>query len=191
MKSNSGIVDKEISQLGNVDQIREIIFGSQAREVKTQFEKLENSMKLMQEDFRRKLEQQERDNTSKISNEVDVLTRKIKNIVTQQQEEFDDIKDNALKQQKRIQNLLDVLEDELNNKNDLLQKQLEENRQEQRSQRELLKEELLESLNTQVSELEEVKLSRDDAADIMMEAAMQLKGGKLDQQLSISQLQAE
>ena len=47
MSKNSGVKTEEnISELGNVDQIREILFGSQSRELSRKFEKIENSINL-------------------------------------------------------------------------------------------------------------------------------------------------
>ena len=46
--------------------------------------------------------------------------------------------------------------------------------------------EILTILNSKFSEISEVKLSRDDAADIFMEAAMSMKGTKINQQLSLT-----
>ena len=187
MQNSKKSVENDISQLGNVDQIREILFGAQSRDVKRQFEKLENSIKTMQEETRKKLEQQQNDTNAKLNNEVETLSRKIKNMLTQQQEEFSDVKDNALKQEKRMQNALDIVNDELSTKHDRLQQDLEESKNTLRFEIELLKEELFEVLEDRVTQLGEIKLSRDDAADIMMEAAMQIKGTKINQQLAMPQ----
>ena len=45
MKDNIQKNHSDIGQLGNVDQIREILFGSQTRELNKRFEKIENDFK--------------------------------------------------------------------------------------------------------------------------------------------------
>jgi len=181
--------NNDISQLGNVDQIREILFGSQEREVQEKFDKLENSINSMNEQIRKKIEQTQTELHSKMKNEIESINRKIKNMTSHQQDEFADVRDSALKQEKRMQNALDIVEDELNAKNEQLQKQQSENNTALHSEMENLKNELLKIINTKVTELGTNKLSRDDAAAIMMEAAMAMKGTQLNQQLSLSNIE--
>jgi hypothetical protein len=181
--------DNDISQLGNVDQIREILFGSQSRELKERFDKLEDSIKSIHEEMRKKIEQSQLEFNSRIESEVEAISRKIKNITTQQQDEFADVRDSALKQEKRLQNALDIVEEELNAKREQLQKQQAENNIALRAQMDTLSDELLLALDNKISQLGLTKLSRDDAADILMEAAMSMKGTQIDQQLSMTNIE--
>jgi len=181
---------EEISQLGNVDQIREILFGSESRELKEKFKKLESSIESMKTEMRKKIEQTQSDFNARMDSELEGISRKLKNITTQQQDEFADVRDSALKQEKRIQNSLDILEEELNAKNEQLYKQQVENNNALRSQMDTLRDEMIAVLDEKLSELSEIKLSRDDAAEILMDAAMQMKGTKINQQLAMAQ-QAE
>jgi len=179
--------DNDISQLGNVDQIREILFGSQSRELTERFEKIENSVKSIQEEMRSKLEQSQEDFENRINSEIDSVSKKMKNIITQQQDEFSDVRDSALKQEKRLQNAMDIMEEELNAKREQLQKQQIENNSALRNEMDALKDEVLQALNDKIGEMNGVKLSRDDAADILMEAAMAMKGTQIKEQLSLTQ----
>ena len=51
-----------------------------------------------------------------------------------------------------------------------------------------LKKELFAMMDSKLLELGESKLSRDDAAEIMMETAMRLKGNKLETQIESVQI---
>jgi hypothetical protein len=177
----------DISQLGNVDQIREILFGSQSRELQERFEKLEESIKTMHSEMRKKMEQTQNDFNIRIENELEAISRKMKNITTQQQDEFADVRESALKQEKRLQNTMDIMEDELNAKREQLQKQQISNNATLRLEMDTLKDELLSTFNDKMSDMNGVKLSRDDAAEILMEAAMAMKGKQLQDQLAIPQ----
>ena len=188
-KNETNKTQNDIAQLGNVDQIREILFGSQSRELKEKFDKLEASIKNIHEEMRKKMEQSQNDFNSKIESEVETISRKIKNMTTQQQDEFADVRDSALKQEKRLQNTLDIVEEELNAKREQLQKQQAQNTTTLRSQMDMLQDELLNVLDEKISELGLAKLSRDDAADIMMEAAMAMKGTQINKQLSITNIE--
>jgi hypothetical protein len=171
------------NQLGNVDQIREILFGSQSRELSKRFEKIENDIKRSQDEIKSKIEQNQRDFNQRLENELDLLSKKIKNVTLQQQEEISDIRDNELKQEKRIQNSIDLLSDELSAKNDQLYKDQLDSRNNLQDEINKLKNELFDVLESKLQEMGDIKLSRDDAAEIMMETAMRLKGENLDQQL--------
>jgi len=185
--ANNKAKENDLSQLGNVDQIREILFGSQSREMKEKFDKLESSIKSLHEEMRRKIEQTQSDFNIRLESELEAISRKMKNIVTQQQNEFSDVRDSAIKQEKRLQNAMDIMEEELNAKREQLQKQHLESNSALRSEMDTLKDEVLKTLNDKMSEMNGVKLSRDDAADILMEAAMAMKGTQINQQLSLTQ----
>jgi hypothetical protein len=178
--------NNDISQLGNVDQIREILFGSQSREMQEKFKKVESSLESIQTEMRKKLDQMQNEFNAKLQNEVEGIARKIKNVTTQQQDEFADLRDSALKQEKRTQNALDILEEELSAKNDQLAKQLSQTNNDLRHQMDMLRDEMVRTLNEKIASLGETKLSRDDAAEIFMDAAMQMQGKKINQQLGIT-----
>lgn len=183
MEKETRTAEKEINQLGNVDQIREILFGSQTRELNKRFEKLENDIRRSNEEIKNKIDQNQKDFNQRLENELELVSKKIKNLTTQQQEEISDIRDSELKQEKRIQNSIDLLADELNAKNDQLYKEQLENRDSLKDDINSLKNELFDIIDNKLQELGEIKLSREDAAEIMMETAMRLKGTQIDQQL--------
>ncbi|CAM3533692.1 hypothetical protein [Arcobacter aquimarinus] len=183
MKDNSQKTQNDIGQLGNVDQIREILFGSQTRELNKRFEKIESDIKRSLEDIKNRLEQNQKDFTLRLDNEVELLSKKIKNLTTQHQEEMTDIRDNELKQEKRIQNSIELLNDELSAKHEQLYKEQLENKNSLQEEMNNLKEELFIMMELKLQELNDLKLSRDDAAEIMMETAMRLKGNQLEKQI--------
>lgn len=190
-KEENAKQSNDLSQLGNVEQIREILFGSQSREVQEKFDKLEESMKAMHEEMRKKMQQAELDFNAKIESEVETISRKIKNLSTQQQDELVDVRDAALKQEKRFQNALDIVEEELNAKREQLQKQHTENNITLRAQMDTLQDEMLQVLDEKIAALGLNKLSREDAADILMEAAMTMKGTQINQQLSMASIETK
>ena len=180
--------ENDISQIGNVDQIREILFGSQSRELKDKFEQIEQTMNSLHNDMQKKMQQNQDDFNHRLTNELETISRKIKNITTQQQQEFADVRDSALKQDVRIQTSLEILEEELNAKNDQLKQQQVQDSNTLRNQMQTLQNEMVQTLNSKIAELGYDKLSRDDAANILMEAAMAMKGTSIDQQLSLSHI---
>ena len=76
MKDNIQKNHSDIGQLGNVDQIREILFGSQTRELNKRFEKLESDFKRSFDELKNKIDQNQKDINLRIDNEFE---SKIKN----------------------------------------------------------------------------------------------------------------
>ena len=178
----------QTSEFGNVEQIREILFGSQSRELKEKFETIENTIETMNREIVQKIEQNQHEFNDRLATEVETLTRKIKNIASQQQQEFSDIRDISLKTENRLQSSLDILEEEFSAKNDQLQKQQTQYNNDLRTQMHDLKKDLVAVVNDKIAEIGSEKLSRDDAANIMMEAAMGMKGMSIEKQLSLAKL---
>jgi hypothetical protein len=143
----------DISQLGNVDQIREILFGSESRELKERFEKIESNLKSMQDEMRKKFEQSQADFEERINGEMEAVSKKLKNIVTSQQDEFADVRDASLKLEKRLKNSMETMEDELNAKREQLHKQQIDTRNTLRTQMDTLQDELLGTLEAKLSDV--------------------------------------
>jgi len=177
--------EADIEQLGNVDQIRDILFGAHLKEMTERFEKNEERIKALQSEMRKKSEQNQLDFENRISSEINATNNKIKNIISSQQDELSDVRDSALKLEKRLQVSLDTQEENSVMKHDQLHKQQIEIRNALRSQMDTLQDELFEVMEGNLTEMGRTKLSRADAANILMEAAIQMKGGGINQQLNI------
>jgi len=171
----------DISQIGNVDQIREILFGSQTRELNQRFDMIEKEIHSLKDEVYAKIQQNHNDFNAYVEGEFEAISKKIKSISSQQQMEFNDIRDISTKQEKRLQSSIDIVEEELNAKREQLQKSQLENRDMLRLEMKTLKDELLKALGERATQLQDEKLSKDDAADIMMEVAIKMKGTQLEQ----------
>ena len=87
VKENTNKTNNDIGQLGNVDQIREILFGSQTRELNKRFEKIDNDIKRSFDELKNRIEQNQKDINLRLDNEFELVSKKVKNITTQLQEE--------------------------------------------------------------------------------------------------------
>jgi len=182
--SNQDNTRSDVSQIGNVDQIREILFGSQTRELNQRFEKIEKEIESLKNDIYLKIQQNQDDFNAHIQSEFESVSKKIKNISSQQQLEFADIRDDSVKQEKRLQNSIDMLQEELNEKREQLQKSQLENRDMLRTEMNTLKAELLKTMQDTTTQLQESKLSKDYIAEMMMETAMKIKGTQLVEEIT-------
>ncbi|QKF73102.1 hypothetical protein AFAEC_0927 [Aliarcobacter faecis] len=178
-------VSNETSELGNVDQIREILFGSQSRELNKRFEKLEVDIKRSFDDLKSKIEFSQKEFNQKLENEVELISKRIKNLTTTQQDELADIKDSNLKQEKRIQHNIDLLNEEIGVKIEQLTKDQNDSKKSLSEELNFLKLEVFEFIEEKLAQMNNIKLSRDDAAEIIMEAALRIKGNNIQSQLNL------
>ena len=181
--------DKKVSndsgELGNVDQIREILFGSQSRELNKRFEKLEVDIKRSFDDLKSKIECSQKEFNQKLENEVELISKRIKNLTTTQQDELADIKESGLKQEKRVQHSIDLLNEEIGVKLEQLTKDQNDSKKAMSEELNFLKLEVFEFIEDKLAQMNNIKLSRDDAAEIMMEAALRIKGDNIQTQLNL------
>lgn len=178
-------LSSETSELGNVDQIREILFGSQSRELNKRFEKLEIDIKRSFDDLKSKIEFSQKEFNQKLENEVELISKRIKNLTTTQQDELADIKESGLKQEKRVQHSIDLLNEEIGVKLEQLTKDQNDSKKAMSEELNFLKLEVFEFIEDKLAQMNNIKLSRDDAAEIMMEAALRIKGDNIQTQLNL------
>lgn len=160
---------------GNVDQIREILFGGQMRDYEGRFADLEKQMSLridrMGAEFDKRIE---RLNTY-AKREVDKLTERLK---TERQDRVADTKSGSLELKdvtQQIEGWFGEVEDRL----DLESKDLRVAMHEQNEELAALISETRDHLNVTLAnetrELADAKLSREDLAGLLSEVAMRLK----------------
>lgn len=72
----------------NVDQIREILFGSQERELNRRFEEFEKETRNTQKEILNKIDQNQKSINKKLKKKNKSLAKELKKLSTQQQEDF-------------------------------------------------------------------------------------------------------
>jgi DNA anti-recombination protein RmuC len=171
---------KKVDGLGNVDQIREIIFGSQMRELDQRFGRMEASLKAMKEEVDSQLRELKAAMQSEIGNGMELLETKLKNLANLSKEEREALREELMRTDKRLNMALDSLAEEHDTKLSLMKK-------EAAAANERIKEELAELKRSVQSELDrrlgamgEAKVSRDMMADVLLDMAMKIKGEGLD-----------
>lgn len=172
-------------RLGNIDQIRDLIFGEQIIEYQEKFTEYEERLSNLESDFSSfKSEIIERMDRTQISfnkdltNLADSLEKKIKYLSLVTHEEAskiqEDIESNYNKNFDEIENLKNTINTQNNYLTELLQgkTQLEEDLQS-------LKKQVFAELEKSVDNLQENKVSRTVLAEVLFELCLQIKGDKL------------
>lgn len=191
-------------RLGNIDQIRDLLFGHKIREYEQSFEacdrrldKLEAELSDFQSQMRTHLDRMQYALATEIRSAVDSLDKKLKYLSLNTHEETtklqEDLKSIAQHNSQYIESLnknvatkISSIEDELSQTKDKLEEDIQ-----------ILKTKVFEELEKGLSHLKETKLSRADLAELFFELCFKIKGTEIIPQLqeasdnSDTQTQAE
>lgn len=163
-------------RLGNIDQIRDIIFGSQLRDYNSRFDKIESDLALLQEDAQDRVEQLKTILTAEIKSVVENLDKKIKTLSSNAQEELTDLRQQADRLNRKFSSSIEALDEALDSQTNSLRGELGQTRDQLQDEVRGLRSQVLEELDRRFTLLTESKISRDDMAEVLFEVGMRLKG---------------
>lgn len=163
-------------RLGNIEQIRDLLFGSQVRDFESRFESLETSFSTLQQDVRDRLHKLNDDMTSELRAAVDSLEKKIKYLSLTTHEEVTDVRQTLDRTDKRIATRIELVEQSFNDKANALKNEVAQSKHSLNQDIQTLKEQVFTDLENRFVGLKEGKVSRDDMAEIFFELCMKLKG---------------
>jgi hypothetical protein len=180
-------VEKSMEGLGNVDQIREIIFGSQMRELNQRFSKLETALTAQSKQFESLLDDTKSQLGNEISSNMELLETKLKNLSALSQAERDAIKEELGRNDKRLNMAIHSQNEEQTTKLSLLKKEFTSESERLKAEMRTLKETIFDELEKQLGSMGDVKVSRDAMAEVLLEMAMKIKGEGIDLPLDNTQ----
>lgn len=163
-------------RLGNIDQIRDIIFGAQLREYDNRFDKIDSELSMMQQDMQARIEQIKTVLSGEMRAAVDSFEKKIKSITLNTQEESADLRQQIDRVNRKFSSSIEALDEAIDNQTTSIRDELSQSRERLSEETRTLKTQVFEELDRRFSMLREVKVSRDDMAEILFELGMRLKG---------------
>ena len=163
-------------RLGNIDQIRDIIFGSQLRDFETRFDKLESDLSMLQQEIEDRTEQVKTVLSTEMRAAVEALEKKFKNLNLNTQEETADIRQQIDRVNRKFSNSLEALDEAIDKQSNSIRDELSQTRDRLQEDVRSLKNQVFEELTRRFSVLRDEKVARDDMAEILFELGMRLKG---------------
>ncbi len=170
-------------RLGNIDQIRDIIFGAQLREYDNRFDKIDSDLSMMQQDMQARIEQVKTVLSAEMKAAVDSLEKKVKSLTSNTQEESADLRQQIDRVNRKFSSNMEALDEAMDNQTSSLRDELGQTRDRLSEETRTLKTQVFEELDRRFSMLRDVKVSRDDMAEILFELGMRLKGTEFVPQL--------
>ncbi|NES03252.1 MAG: hypothetical protein F6K22_10565 [Okeania sp. SIO2F4] len=169
-------------RLGNIDKIRDIIFGSKLREYENRFDKLESEVSLVKQEIHNQIEQVKNAFSTELQATVDSMDQKIRSInltLQNNQEDLGETKQQIERVNRKITTTKEALDEIIDNQTTSLQDKLLKTREKLENDVSNLKTQIFEELEKQFSLLQDGKVSRDDLAEIMFEVGMRMKKTEL------------
>lgn len=163
-------------RLGNIDQIRDIILGSQLRDFETRFDKLESDLSMLQEEIEDRTDQVRTVLSTELRAAVDSLEKKFKTLNSNTLEETADVRQQVDRINRKFSNNVEALDEALDRQTNSIRDELSQTRDRLQEDVRSLKNQVFEELARRFSVLRDEKVARDDMAEILFELGMRLKG---------------
>ncbi len=169
-----------LDSLGNIEQIRELLFGSQLNGITTAIEDLNNRFDRLQESVETSLILIKEELNQRMQEDLNGMQKRLKQFNTQRQEEVNDIHDQTLKLERRMQTAIEVRSQEIEDT-------IEANKLASHRELDSLKvaldsvhQEMMDQLHTLHGDINEQQLSKESMSEMLMNMALQIKGVSLD-----------
>ena len=163
-------------RLGNIDQIRDIIIGSQLREFNARFGKIETDVSLMEQEMRDRLEEVRTTLLGEIKFAAEAIDKKLKGAIASTQEEQLELRQQIDRSSKKFSTSIENLDKDIDTQTDSIRTQMTQSVGKLQEDVHTLRTQVFEQLDLRFATLTGVKVSRDDMAEILFELGMRLKG---------------
>lgn len=163
-------------RLGNIDQIRDIIIGSQLREFNARFGKIESDISLIEQETRDRLEEVKTTLLGEIKFAIEALDKKLKGAISSTQEEQLELRQQIDRNNKKFSTSIDNLDKDIDTQTDSIRSQMNQSVGKLQEDVHSLRTQIFEQLDLRFATLSGVKVSRDDMAELLFELGMRLKG---------------
>jgi prefoldin subunit 5 len=173
------ITKEEVRErLGNIDQIRDIIFGAQTRDYDNRFYKIESDLAMLQQETRDRLDQLKVAVTADLRAAVEVLDKKLKSFNLASQEECADLRQQIDRLTRKFSSNIQTLDEALDSQSTSLHTELADTRDGLQQDITALRDLVLEEMERCFSQLRDNKVSKDDMAEMLFHLGMRLKGSE-------------
>jgi hypothetical protein len=170
--------DEIRERLGNIDQIRDIIFGAHLREYTSRLDKAESDISAIQQDVRDRLNDLKLTLATELRTAVESIDKRLKTISSSAQEEAADLRQQFDRLNRKFTSNIETLDETVEAQRIALRDELAQTRDSLQNDTRELRSLVLEELDRHFSILREDKLSKDDLAELLFELGMRLKGSE-------------
>jgi uncharacterized protein (UPF0335 family) len=176
--------DEIRERLGNIDQIRDIIFGAHLREYTSRLDKAESDISAIQQNVLDRLSDLKSVVAGELRAAVESIDKRLKTISVSTQEEAADLRQQFDRINRKFTNSIESIDEAVEAQRVALRDELTETRDNLQNDNRELRSLVLEELDRHFSILRADKLSKADMAELLFELGMRLKGSEFVSELS-------
>ncbi len=163
-------------RLGNIEQIRDILFGPQIRDYEGRFRQLESKFANFEQEVGDRLSKLDEKLSGEIHTAVDSLEKKLKYLSLTTHEEITDVRQNINRTESTFSGNLESVDRSAKNQIRILKEDLTSSTEKLQQELQALKVQMTGELERGFTSLKEGKISREDLAEILFEVCMKVRG---------------
>ncbi|MEH2421218.1 MAG: hypothetical protein V7K48_09910 [Nostoc sp.] len=167
--------DDARERLGNIDQIRDIILGTQLREYENRFSKVESDISLLQQQMRSHVDQLKSNFSAELKSGFEAVEKKLKSLNLTTQEETLDLRQQVDRLNKKFSNSVQSLDETLDSQTTSIRDEIFQTKVQLQDDVTTLRDLILEEIDRRFSQLTDTKVSKDDMAETLFALGMRLK----------------
>lgn len=160
----------------NVDQIRDLIFGSQIKDFEEKFNQVNNALKILEDKITKTFSESHIKLEKETERSLEALEKKIDNLSSTTHKERVKLKELIDTTDESLQNKLANQKDEFDTKVKIMKENTSDEHQKIAESMNAMKTEISETLHTKLASLSDDKLSRDSMAQMLLDVAMKIQG---------------
>lgn len=175
--------DEIRERMGNIDLIRDIIFGSKLQEYDTDINKIETRISGLEQEMRDRTEQVKTECLSELRDSVGKLEEKIKALSLTSQKDNIDVRQQIDRTYKSFSTSIETIDKAVVSQTTSIRKELSETREKLQEDTRSLKAHVFDELEKRFSLLTDAKVSRNDFADVLFEVGLRMKKAEFSPEL--------
>lgn len=160
----------------NVDQIRDLIFGSQIKDFEAQFDQLNDTLKILEEKMTKAFNESHTKLQKETERNLEVLEKKIDNLSTTTQKERTKLKELIDSTDENLQDQLSNQKDEFSTKIKIMKENVADDNKKMSERMTAMQNEIQAALENGLANVSDEKLSRDSMAQMLLDVAMKIQG---------------
>ena len=168
----------------NVDQIRDLIFGNQIKDFEAQFNKLNDTLKVMEDKMTKGFSESHIKLQKETERSLEVLEKKIDNLSSSTQKERTKLKELIDSTDENLHEQLSNQKDEFATKLKILKENVADDNKKMADNMAAMQKEIQATLEKGLSGLSDDKLSRDSMAQMLLDVAMKIQGTDMNEILA-------
>lgn len=175
--------DEMRERIGNIDLIRDIIFGSKLQEYDSRLDKLESKLSLLDQEMRDRTLAIKTECLTELRASVDSLEQKIKSLSLTSQKDNADIQQLIDRTYRNFSSSLESIDKTVVSQTTSIRTELSETREKLQEDTRNLKTQIFDELEKRFSQVTDAKLSRNDMADVLFELGLRIKKAEFTPEL--------